>query len=65
MALSIFLKTIYRGEIDMDRRILKKMVLLRKIDESWDNKRDLYGVKYDEERGYFAYRNEIMSMLVL
>lgn len=49
----------------MDRRILKKMVLLRKIDESWDNKRDLYGVKYDEERGYFAYRNEIMSMLIL
>lgn len=44
-------------------RVNKRITLLRKIDKAWDEKRNLYGVKYDIDKGYFAYRNAIMRML--
>lgn len=47
-----------------DKQVLKEKIdLLNKIDEAWKKKINLYGVKYDLDKGYFAYRNAIFNLL--
>lgn len=46
----------------MDRINNGKLALIKKIDKAWNDKHDLYGIKYDIDKGYIAYRNAIMNL---
>lgn len=43
----------------MDNNII---TLINKINDAWKRKRSLYGVEYNEDKGYIAFRNNIFNM---